>query len=280
MRIQNENLRKRVYTGLFLGIAGCIMLGFSQYPWVIETCISILTGCSLYEFRKSIALSWSTWFYRAMQLVGITICWISINCYGELITLSFCLSILFSLYLIIKAADDNAPNSISDVQSVFLGLEIPLFFRALYEIRMMEHGLYHIIAALLVCVGTDTAAYFIGSKWGKTNLAPLVSPHKTVEGALGGIAAALLVLNLISWLFSIRQCLPVHFSMVWIYAITASAIGQVGDLFMSALKRIAGVKDFGRILPGHGGILDRFDSLLYVLPYTYLFYKFAGPLVH
>ena len=279
MRIQNENLRKRIYTGFFLAAAGCIMLGLSQHPWVTKGCISILTGCGLYEFRKSVAETWSTWFYRAMQLIGFAISWISINCYKELAAFSFCSSFLFSLYLIIRAADDNAPASISDIQSVLLGLQIPLFFRALYEIRMLELGLYHLTAALMVCAGTDIAAYWVGSKWGKTKLAPLVSPHKTVEGALGGLAAAVLVLNLVTWLLSIRSSLTVHFSAVWIYAITASAIGQVGDLFMSALKRIAGIKDFGRVLPGHGGILDRFDSLLYVLPYTYLLYKFAGPLV-
>lgn len=279
MHIQNENLQKRVYTGFFLAIAGCTMLGLSQYPGVTELCISILTVYGIYEFRKSIATSWSAWFYRAMLLIGIAICWISISCYEELTALSFCLSFLFSIYLIIKVSDDSAPTSLSDLQSVLLGLEIPLFFRALYEIRILEYGLYHITAALLVCASTDVAAYFIGSKWGKTKLAPLVSPYKTVEGALGGIAAALLILNLITWLLSISSTVPANFSAIWMYAITASAIGQVGDLFMSALKRIAGIKDFGAVLPGHGGILDRFDSLLYVLPYTYLFYKFAGPLV-
>ena len=279
MRIQNENLRQRVYTGFFLAIAGCIMLGFSEYPWVTETCISILTGCGIYEFRKSIAPSWSTWFYRAMLLIGITICWISIPCFEQLTALSFCLSLLFSVSLIIKVSDDRAPTSVSSVQGVLLGLEIPLFFRALYEIRILEFGLYHITAALLVCASTDIAAYFIGSRWGKTKLAPLVSPHKTIEGSLGGIGASLLVLNLFTWLFSMSTNLPAHFSAIWMYAITASAIGQVGDLFVSALKRIAGIKDFGTVLPGHGGILDRFDSLLYVLPYTYLFYKIAGPLV-
>ena len=181
------------------------------------------------------------------------------------------------MYLFVKLSEDGAPSAVSDTAGVLLGLEIPFFYRALHEIRFLELGLFHLAGALIVWASTDIAAYFVDSKWGATPLAPKVSPHKTLEGALGGITAGVVLLNVFSWPCS--RLVTIHFGRIWVYAATASVAGQLGDLSMSAIKRIAGVKDFGHILPGHGGILDRFDSLLYILPYTYLFYWIVGPLV-
>lgn len=125
----------------------------------------------------------------------------------------------------------------------------------------------------LFCVwATDSFAFFVGSAFGKRKLAPALSPGKTVEGAIGGLAASLLVGALFGWGL-----------MTWqgglLIGAIAGVFGQVGDLFESALKREIGIKDFGGILPGHGGILDRFDSLLFVAPIValvwWMFYPFA-----
>jgi len=113
----------------------------------------------------------------------------------------------------------------------------------------------------LFCVwATDSFAFFVGKKWGKRKLAPSVSPNKTVEGALGGLAAALVVGALFGQILLGKPVAGLLIGAI------AGIFGQLGDLFESALKRNIGVKDLGGIIPGHGGILDRFDSLLFAAP--------------
>ncbi|WP_164668964.1 phosphatidate cytidylyltransferase [Virgibacillus doumboii] len=123
-------------------------------------------------------------------------------------------------------------------------------------------GLFNIFYVLVVIWATDTGAYFAGRLVGKRKLWPKISPNKTVEGAIGGIVLACLV----AVIFHIIQ--PVAESMLIVIGVTVliSVFGQIGDLVESALKRHYGVKDSGDLLPGHGGILDRLDSLLFVLP--------------
>ncbi|MCX8002159.1 MAG: phosphatidate cytidylyltransferase, partial [Anoxybacillus mongoliensis] len=113
--------------------------------------------------------------------------------------------------------------------------------------------------------------YFVGRALGKRKLWEHISPNKTVEGAIGGVLCALVVVSVYEWLSPFAP----SFLMLLIATVILSVFGQLGDLVESAFKRHYGVKDSGAILPGHGGILDRFDSLLFVLPILYLFYLIA-----
>jgi len=135
-----------------------------------------------------------------------------------------------------------------------------------YFIASQEVGLEYVFFAIVVILATDVGAYFSGSLFGKNKLSPYISPKKTIEGSVGGILLAAIfgmVFHLI---------IPMHDSLiiVVIVSILASIVGQMGDLVESALKRYYGVKDSGKLLPGHGGILDRFDSWLFVFPFLYL----------
>ena len=150
------------------------------------------------------------------------------------------------------------------------GLYVVLPFIALMEISVM-HGLYEWeipLGVFLMMWANDTGAYVTGITLGKHKLAPAISPNKTWEGLWGGVILTLIT----SWAYS-------HFSLtlsqsIWlISAPIISLFGTLGDLFESKLKRIAGVKDSGKIMPGHGGVLDRFDGLLFALPVLCLLYK-------
>ncbi|GGB30587.1 phosphatidate cytidylyltransferase [Virgibacillus dakarensis] len=127
-------------------------------------------------------------------------------------------------------------------------------------------GPNYIFYVLLVIWATDTGAYFIGKAFGKNKLWPKISPNKTIEGALGGVILACAVG------VSFQLAAPFPYTMGAMIGITilVSVFGQIGDLVESAFKRHYGVKDSGKLLPGHGGILDRLDSLLFVLPILYL----------
>lgn len=138
---------------------------------------------------------------------------------------------------------------------------IGIGFMYFYETR--EEGLIYILYALLIVWVTDTGAYLFGRAIGRRKLWPQISPNKTVEGFLGGILSSVLLAVIFSfagWLNDTPLFLLIIMTMV------LSVAGQLGDLVESALKRHFDVKDSGRILPGHGGVLDRFDSFIFVLP--------------
>lgn len=148
-------------------------------------------------------------------------------------------------------------------------------------------AIYFILLILCSAWGGDTAAYFAGRAFGKHKLAPIVSPHKTVEGAIGGIFGSVLagvVLTLVYSFLSAShnvitiQVQPRHYAILVVMGAIASVLGILGDLFASSVKRQVGIKDYGTIFPGHGGILDRFDSVMFIAPFvtmviTAVFYK-------
>jgi phosphatidate cytidylyltransferase len=155
--------------------------------------------------------------------------------------------------------------------SIMGALYVGIGFFYFIETRLIDNGLQYVIFALLIIWTTDSGAYFTGKKFGKKKLWPEISPNKTIEGFIGGIATAIIfavVYQLISPISS-------SYFVLVIVTILASIFGQVGDLVESALKRHYKVKDSGNILPGHGGVLDRFDSLLFVLPLLH-FLHFVG----
>ncbi|WP_085508330.1 phosphatidate cytidylyltransferase [Thalassobacillus devorans] len=142
------------------------------------------------------------------------------------------------------------------ISAIYVGMG----FHYLMETR--DSGLEYIFYALFVIWATDTGAYLFGRSFGKHKLWPKISPKKTVEGAVGGIVLACIVA------LAFQLFYPVHSStiLVLIVTVVVSFFGQIGDLVESAFKRHYAVKDSGSILPGHGGVLDRFDSLIFILP--------------
>ncbi|MDM7324247.1 MAG: phosphatidate cytidylyltransferase [Thermus sp.] len=128
-------------------------------------------------------------------------------------------------------------------------------------------GLWTLSLPLVASFATDIGAYFVGRTLGRQKLAPEISPGKTVEGSLGGIAVSFLALALYTGL--VREVFPFGLLELWLFSLLLSLAAQLGDLVESMLKRYCGVKDSGRFLPGHGGLLDRIDSLLFTFPLTY-----------
>ncbi|MFB6466673.1 phosphatidate cytidylyltransferase [Cytobacillus sp. Hz8] len=134
------------------------------------------------------------------------------------------------------------------------------------ETRDAHNGLQYLFYSLFIMWATDSGAYFFGRALGKRKLWPEISPNKTVEGSIGGILSALVV----AILFALFSDIDHSFLTIMIVTVVASVFGQIGDLVESAFKRHYHVKDSGKILPGHGGILDRMDSLLFVWPLLHI----------
>ena len=141
-------------------------------------------------------------------------------------------------------------------------------FNALLDARVA--GFDKVLLALFIVWATDSAAYLIGMNFGKHKLAPRVSPNKSIEGFIGGILGAVLV-TVLFMLVDSTVALPYGMYRMSLFAVFFSVAGQFGDLIESAMKRHFGVKDSGKFIPGHGGVLDRFDSMLVVFPIMHLF---------
>ena len=134
-------------------------------------------------------------------------------------------------------------------------------------LRGVEQGLEWVVFLLVVTFSTDTVAFFVGKAIGRRPLAPTISPGKTLEGAIGGFLAAVAAALVAAWALGIYVSVPVIVALGALMGV----VGQAGDLFESKLKRLAGVKESGRLLPGHGGILDRLDSIAFNVVLVYYF---------
>lgn len=146
----------------------------------------------------------------------------------------------------------------------------PVMFSFIYQTRQLSYGIYIVWLILISSWGCDTCAYVVGMLMGRKKIFPVLSPKKSLEGCIGGVVGAALIGFLYSF-FVIERAMPER-SVSWIVAAICGAgavISQMGDLAASAIKRNHEIKDYGKIIPGHGGIMDRFDSVIVTAPLIY-----------
>lgn len=185
------------------------------------------------------------------------------------------LLILVAVYLVVLELIRPNRNSLSCVVfSLFGYVYIPWLFSFMITLRYLpdaSSGMWHLALPMIAVVASDVGAYTIGSLFGRRKLVPEISPNKTVEGAFGGLAFSVAFVLGLNWLASNAFGADINTGNVLLFAVVVAAASQAGDLFESLLKRWVGVKDSGRLLPGHGGVLDRIDSHLFAIAFSYLF---------
>lgn len=154
------------------------------------------------------------------------------------------------------------------VMAAFFGLfYVGVMLSFVLRLRMLRGGVYLAFLVFLCSWGCDTCAYCVGKLIGKHKMSPVLSPKKSVEGAIGGIAGSALLTALYAYIFrNAMRLSPGEILSLAVIAAIAGAISMVGDLTASAIKRNKDIKDYGRLIPGHGGILDRFDSMIITAP--------------
>ena len=246
-----------------------ILLSFFAVAGIIE--FNHLTRVNqTYIFRIVLDCAAAVWLLYATAQYGMAIS------HGLAIFLPYLLYLLYvvcrSTFLPHQAMLPSLSNSL--IGQLYIAVPLALTIRLTLVVDPFSSitqfdGLLLLAIFIFIWVN-DTGAYLVGSRWGKRRLAPNISPKKSVEGSIGGLILVLLsavVLRLLlfpelSWL------------RFWLIATVVAVFGTIGDLFESSLKRQAGVKDSGKLIPGHGGILDRIDSLLLAVPAVYLLLAF------
>ena len=188
----------------------------------------------------------------------------------ELFVLGF-LILLMAVY-VLKFPEYKADQIFAGFVGVFY---VACMLSCIYRTRMMETGAYIVWLIFLCSWGSDTCAYCVGVLFGKHKMAPKLSPKKSLEGAVGGVFGAALLTILYGWIF--REPMRISTADIWMLSGISAAgalVSMVGDLAASAIKRNYGIKDYGTLIPGHGGILDRFDSVIFTAPMIYYLARF------
>jgi len=197
-----------------------------------------------------------------------------------LMTLLFSLFFIFVCFLVIEAVltIKNAKAIEKGVQLKFRqipialagGMLIPLMLSCLINLRTLPFGHLFVLLPVIITIMTDSGAYFTGITIGKKKPFPNISPNKTVEGCVGGIIAGTLGMLIYGLILSYATPLTVFYPILILYGIVGAVMTELGDLAFSWIKRKCGIKDYGRLIPGHGGALDRFDSMTFAAPTMYL----------
>lgn len=236
--------------------------------WMLPAAVALLSAIAIFEALYSTGfLQHSRITAYSILLAGLIPFWVFYD--------SRSLPVLVGLfiYVVLIFCDAMASHKKVGLEKIggafFLSVFIPFFLSSFLRMRKLEDWSYYIILPFVIAFLSDACALFAGLAFGRHKLAPELSPKKTVEGAIGGVcgatAAAVLSGVLAGPLFGVEGC---RLWVLAIYGVAGSILSQLGDLSFSYIKREYGLKDFGDLFPGHGGVLDRFDSVLFCAPFV------------
>ena len=232
-----------LYTGILLGLLAAV------------ACYEMLWNTGLVKHPRLVSYCAVMAFATAM--------W---SCFGMPYTWAMLGVLLFAAVLFGEMMIAHTNLAFEKVAICFAaGLLLPFFLTSLVRLRQMENGKFYVLIPFVLAFLSDSGAYFAGRFFGRHKLAPIISPKKTVEGAIGGVIGAvvgMLIYCAVLTLFDFR----VNYSYALIYGALGSIGAVFGDLCFSVIKRQTGIKDYGNLIPGHGGVLDRFDSMIIVGP--------------
>lgn len=268
-------MKTRIITGVGLFVAICSVLLLSGFEWFLNTVVALLCVAAVFEIYRAAGAKDNRALFAVSCVAAAVLPYIAVPYYEYITAVLFAAAVVLFTCLMAK---NKQIHSIHPALSALIALFIICFYKTMTAIRSEKFGFFTLTLAVVICNVDDIAAYFVGKGCGRHKLAPVISPNKTVEGSIGGVVCSVAVFLAVGFALDKVGVVSVNYGRLAVYLAIASVIGQLGDLSMSAVKRIAGIKDYGRLFPGHGGVLDRFDSLMFVLPFTYLFCSVTGPI--
>ena len=262
---------KRITTGFLFMLVIVLVLALNNK--VIDSIfVTLLSIAGIYEYNKCFKRKG----YHPISFIGYLSCLI-IPLMGVvssqimfsilMVAIPVAIVIMFA-YIVIKKLEVNIIDIAITVLSI---VYVPFLFSFIKLLFLQENGRILVLIAFACAIATDTLAYEIGSRFGKHKLSPVVSPKKSIEGSVAGIVAAMIVTAIICFITNTYFSTEFNIILMTIMGAVLSIVGQIGDLAASSIKRYCGQKDFSKLLPGHGGILDRFDSFMFISPILYVF---------
>lgn len=265
-------MKTRIISGIVMVlILSAILVGGAYFPIIITTALAILNVIAVNELLHNAVGIKSR---LALNLAGVYSALSVFVLGGYTLKLSgnisnfTAITVVYAVLTAICTLINHESFAIKDISSLMaMPIALTYAFSSFEGTLNHANGIYYLLLLLNFSSICDTGAYFVGSTIGKHKLCPKISPKKTVEGAVGGIVSSLVVSVVLCLCFGFKAKLLVTLLLTVPFCI----LGMVGDLFASAIKRSAGIKDYGNLIPGHGGILDRMDSILMIAPLLFLF---------
>ena len=269
--------------GILLAVV-VFTLNITKAPWLLSVMVAVIACLSLHEIL--VATDFMKHKGIVLACYGLTAVVVCIPIFPKeqwsMLIAAACCVYFFTMFIILLASHKKLQVERVALAMMVTGLIAMPYYSMLYMYwtNRFDEGEYKyvgqslIILAFLISWMTDTGAYFAGRLFGRHKLAPVISPKKTVEGAIGGFLFCMASVSGIAYLLT-GPLNILRFDVNWLYLLIITAAGSVismvGDLSFSVIKRAFNIKDFGNIMPGHGGVLDRFDSTLFVSPVLCLF---------
>ena len=276
-------MKQRIISGVVMGaiVVLVLILGLEIESFIITAFLCILAAVAAFELVINAArLSGLLWTLLPSVYTALMVFLFS-NINGQIyqlctsdylyIELEYFIATIATavLYFVVCAVLILVKQQEFDLGKIVVVCAMPTVLAYVFSIMgsiiVSDNGIYYLLLILNFSSVCDMGAYFVGVSMGKTKLCPEISPNKTVEGALGGIVSSVVVSLIITLCFGhFGKILP-----VLLLTIPLCAAGMVGDLFASIIKRKVGIKDYGNLIPGHGGVLDRVDSILFIAPLVF-----------
>lgn len=270
-------LKKRIIS-LVIGFLFTLFVVLYTNIAVVNVVICTFMAVAVYEFDRAFRLKEIKPFTDIAYLSIVSMFAINILYYLGYITMPISELYLYIFYplvllvLFISYVIKHKEHDIIDLGVTILQIFYCVFlFSFLISIYGLENGKILIWYVFLGSWATDIFAFCVGKTIGKHKFTS-ISPNKTIEGCVGGVIGAVLAFGVYTYLMNMFFDINLPMIQMLIFGIVCSVISQFGDLFASTIKRYTGIKDFGDILPGHGGIMDRFDSTIFVIPLVYIFF--------
>ena len=255
---------KRTVTGVAL-IAVLVVVLLFLPAWCSGVLLSVMCGMAVHELLKATGLVDNQRLLNFAIGMAIAIPWASF--FGTEYYRVLIVVLIFTVLFFSEMLRTHGQLPFQQVaMSIIAGALIPFLLSALVRIRIMENGVFFIAAPFVMAFMPDTGAYLIGCAFGKHKLCPIISPKKTVEGLFGGFLGGIVGMLVYGIVLQHFFGFTVNYLFAAIYGVIGAGAATFGDLMFSVIKRQTGIKDYGKLLPGHGGILDRFDSVTVVAP--------------
>ncbi|MEG1730813.1 MAG: phosphatidate cytidylyltransferase, partial [Oscillospiraceae bacterium] len=244
-----------------------ILLIFLAPLWAFAIAVGIISSAAAWEFLRCTDPSSPMRFrvYASVVAFAIPIGSAFLRGNTVLTTGLFLLCALMFTELMLSFRKEKPLSMEALLLVVFAGAIMPMLLSAMVRVGLRENSSVYLLLPFVAAFSSDSGAYFAGSFLGKHKAFPHLSPNKTVEGCIGGFVAAILIM-LLYGLILLALGFEVNFLLLALYGLLGSLACQIGDLSFSAVKRLYGVKDYGHLIPGHGGMLDRFDSMHLTAP--------------